>query len=625
MVGDDSDSDGYLSEEGSLEHMDGTQSESCLGDSNVDSAISVQNREVHMELVKKMKKLDRLKDKDPHFAKFLESNKNRIKAFRDEENQYSDEDESSDDGKEPENGNGPHEMTTLLSCSTVDSLYQLVTEQNNVPALVRLLNGYRAACRYGTESSNVFNDGQTFSKILMFVLREADNIFRKMLGISSLNERKEAILELKNTSKWKNLKPLMKSYLRSTMFLLNEVSDTEILAFTLTRLKASIIFFAAFPSLLQRLIKTSVHLWATGDETLSLYSSHLIQVVANVFNSDCFDTCLVKAYKAFISRCKFVEPVLSKHIQFLKNSFVELCSLDVQKSSSKAIVSVQQLAKILQLGLQTKKEEAVKKICSWQYANCIELWVAFISVNIRNYDLQPLLYMIIQIINGVAILFPGPRYLPLRVKCVQWLNHLSSSSGVFIPVASLAMDLLEYKIDKGGRKAVNNFNFSSAIKLPKHWLKSRNFQEECIVSALELLAVHFAQWSYHISFPELAAIPLIRLRNFHEITTTESFRRVVKRFIDQVEHNIEFVRKKRDEVAFSPRDQQSVESFLQQEMCSGNLPFTQYYRSLIEKSSFRNLPSNKKISYLEQKKSNKKGQHLNKTVDVVVNGEKDSD
>lgn len=44
------------------------------------------------------------------------------------------------------------------------------------------------------------------------------------------------------------------------------------------------------------------------------------------------------------------------HIQFLRNSIVELCSMDLQKSSSKALVSLQQLAKVLQLALQTKKK-----------------------------------------------------------------------------------------------------------------------------------------------------------------------------------------------------------------------------------------------------------------------------
>lgn len=110
-------------------------------------------------------------------------------------------------------------------------------------------------------------------------------------------------------------------------------------------------------------------------------------------------------------------------------------------------------------------QEAVKKICSWQYANCVDLWVAFISLNIRDYDLQPLLYTIIQIINGVAVLFPGPRYMPLRVKCVQWLNALSESSGVFIPITSLVLDILEYKIGKESSKPGKDFSFSSAVKV----------------------------------------------------------------------------------------------------------------------------------------------------------------
>lgn len=619
MDGDDSDSDGYLSEDTSCSYNGETRIENHLEEYNGGGDLSVQNKEIHLELAKKMKRLNNLKAKDPEFAKFLESNKEHLQTLRDEEN-YSDEEESDEDGRESTNKMGN------LSSSTVDSLCELVKEQNNVPAFVRLLNGYRAACHYGSESPTIVEDSHTFCKILTFMLHEADNIFRKILGISGSNDRKEVILELKNTSKWKTLKPVVKSYLRSTLFLLNEVTDSQILAFALTRLKASIVFFAAFPPLLGKLIKISVHLWATGKGTLSACSLLIIKDVAVVFNSNCFETCMIKAYKAFIDHCKFVDPVLFKHQQFLKSSFIELCSQDLQKAYSKAVVSIQQLAKILQLGLRTKKE-AVKKICSWQYANCVDLWVAFISLNIHDYDLQPLLYTIIQIINGVAVLFPGPRYMPLRVKCIQWLNTLSESSGVFIPITSLVLDILEYKIGKESSKPGKDFSFSSAVKLPKHWLKSRNFQDECVFSAIELLAVHFAQWSYHISFPDLATIPLIYLRKFYETTTIESLRRVVKRFIDQVEQNIEFVRKKRDEVTFSPNDQQSVESFLQLEKCGGNAPFTKYYTSVIEKAGSRNLLMNGKISSLEQKKSKGKRQQTPKNamnVDLAVNAEGNS-
>lgn len=151
----------------------------------------------------------------------------------------------------------------LLSTSAVNSWCQLVTEQQSVSALTSLLNGYRSACHYGVESSNALDadpchtiqDSETFCTILMFMLNEADNLFRGLLGIKSSGSRKEKVEEVKNSSKWNTFKPLIKSYLRSTLFLLNQATDVEILTFSLARVRASMTFFVLFPSLLRRLIK----------------------------------------------------------------------------------------------------------------------------------------------------------------------------------------------------------------------------------------------------------------------------------------------------------------------------------------------------------------------------------
>ncbi|CAN1237787.1 Protein REBELOTE [Linum grandiflorum] len=605
MGGDDSGSDGYLSEDAGCIDIDEGKREINLKDSSKDTAVSGQNRNVFTELAKQKEKLERLKERNPEFVKFLESTKGRTVPITEEEN-YLGEDESDNDDSQSTDEDG------ALSSSAVGSLCQLVKEQHDVPSLVRILNAYRAGSHYGSESFGVLRGTESLGNIMIFVLQEANEVFRKILGISSSTQKKEVILELKNTSKWKTLRPLIKLYLRSTIFLLNEVTDSEILAFILKRLRTSVAFFAAFPSLLQRLIKISVHIWATGKGDLSVQSFLVIQDVAVVFNSDLFDTCFVKAYKTIIGHCKFVDPAIFEHLQFLKKSFIELCSQDMQKSMRMAILSIRELARSLQLGLRTRQKDVVKKICSWQYVNCIDLWVDFISVNIHDYKLQPLLYTMIQIINGVAVLFPGPRYLPLRVKSVQWLNLLSSSCSTFIPVASLVLDILEYRVDKEHQKPGKIFDLSSEVKLPKHWMKSRNFQEACVFSTLELLAVHFAQWGCHISFPELATIPLIHLRKFHERTTIESFRRMVKRFIDQVEQNVELVRKKRDEVAFSPKDEEAAASFLQLEKSGGNLPFIQYYKSLTGRVTSRDLLMSKNLSSLEPKKAKGKKQRPSK-------------
>ncbi|KAK6929223.1 Nucleolar complex protein 2 [Dillenia turbinata] len=612
LEGDASDSDGYLSEDSSCPKVVESDHEVPSEENSVVSSLTLQNQEIHLEVSKKKKKLDKLKEKDPEFLKFLESYDQNPGVAGDEE-LYSDEDDKSnrtiqsisEDGSTSENG-----MT--LTCSAVSSCCQLLKEQCSISALTVLLNAYRAACHHGTQSTDVVFGGsswkiqnsETFSNIVIFMLQEADGTLRGLLGISSSNCRKEAILDLKNTLKWKTLKPLMKSYLRSTLFLLNQITDSEILAFVLTRLRSSIIFFAAFEPLLQRLIKIVVRLWPTSDGALLSSSFLVIWDVASIFGSDCFNSCFAKTYRAFIAHCKFVETVNLHHIQLLRDSLLKLCSLDMEKSSSNAVLCAQHLAKMLRQGLRTKKKEVLDKLCSWQYIYCIDLWVMFVSANILDHDLQPLLLLLIQVIIGEAHLFPGLRYLPLRLKCIHWLNQLSSRSGVFIPIASLVLESLEYKISDGGRTG-EVFNVTSILKIPKHLLKSQKFHAECVSYAIELLSAHFAQWSYHISFPELATIPIINLKKFQEETSIESLRRVVKRLIDQVEQNINFVQEKRNGVAFSPKDHESAESFLQLEKNDNKTPFTQYYRSVLEKVDSRNLVMPRKISSSKQKNSNR--------------------
>ena len=62
-------------------------------------------------------------------------------------------------------------------------------------------------------------------------------------------------------------------------------------------------------------------------------------------------------------------------------------------------------------------------------------------------------------------MFTGPRYLPLRFKCIQWLNNLSTSSGIFIPVASYVLDVLEIDNVKEGGKLGNALDFSTVLRV----------------------------------------------------------------------------------------------------------------------------------------------------------------
>ncbi|CAH2064046.1 unnamed protein product [Thlaspi arvense] len=546
----DSDSDGYLAEDSVL--------------ANTDGEVSMQST----ELKKQRRKLAKSNEK-----------KSKGEAV-DHPMQLVDEAESDTMKRK------------VLSGSILSSCCDLVEEEQSVQALTSLLNWYRAACHYGHEPSGDtkpdvhyydIEDSETFAKVVVFVLQKADHTFRNILGLSS-SRNKEKILKLKNNPKWDSVKPLVKSFFRSTMHLVNKAADLEIIVFALTQLRVTLVFLAAFPDLLQKMIKISIDLWVTGEGTLSQQAFLVLKDISMVFNSECFDTCLINMYKAFLHDSDIPKTNSEQRLPFLRDSLVELCSQDMQNSYTKASVSIAQLAKLLKMALVTKNKEAFEKIHSGHYTNCLDLWVNFIAANVQDCDLQPLLYTIVQVINGVATLFIGPRNLLLRVKCIQWLNHLSRTSGIFIPIASLVLDMLEYRTANESGKQEKKLQAVSTVKLPKNWLKSQNFQEQCIYSVIQLLAVHFAQWSFHISFPELATIPLMRLKKFNERSTMEGLKRVVKRFVEQVELNIAFVQMKRDDAAFSPNDQQAIETFLQLEKRNKTASYTQYYQSVIDKA-----------------------------------------
>lgn len=174
--------------------------------------------------------------------------------------QYEDEDEMGNAIIPVANGNTlSFSRNKLFTSAVVDHWCELVKEQQSLAALTCLLNTYRAACHFGVESNDTLNadltrefqNSETFCKILIFMLNESDTLFKGLLGLSSSNVKKQ-VLELKKSAKWNKLEPLIKSYLRSTIFLLNQITDTELLTFSLDRARASVKYFVVFPSFLHR-------------------------------------------------------------------------------------------------------------------------------------------------------------------------------------------------------------------------------------------------------------------------------------------------------------------------------------------------------------------------------------
>ncbi|KAK9086132.1 hypothetical protein Sjap_026543 [Stephania japonica] len=190
---------------------------------------------------------------EPEFTKFLESHSNFCWQFRGEGALSDVESELSDvEIVAAKKDNSNRIKGRALTNSSIDFWCQLIMAEQNFSVLPNLLNAYRTACLYGSDggiigaSSDMILNTGVLSKVIMFVLHEASGIFQRLLGISASSSKVEMMIDLKKNSKWQTVRPLVKSFLRSSLYLLNHVTDSEILVFTLTQLRAAIIFYAGF-------------------------------------------------------------------------------------------------------------------------------------------------------------------------------------------------------------------------------------------------------------------------------------------------------------------------------------------------------------------------------------------
>jgi nucleolar complex protein 2 len=146
----------------------------------------------------------------------------------------------------------------ILTSKTISEWCQLVAKDPKSPALLNLLNAFQDACQFGAHSDSLsmerLQNTRVFHQIITFVLSESDNIFRALLEVSD-DLIKGKIMNLRDSKKRQAVDPLIKSYLQNSVDLLNQLTDNKMLTFVLTRLRASVVLFCAYPSTSTRLLK----------------------------------------------------------------------------------------------------------------------------------------------------------------------------------------------------------------------------------------------------------------------------------------------------------------------------------------------------------------------------------
>ncbi|KAI9017601.1 Noc2p family-domain-containing protein [Gaertneriomyces semiglobifer] len=568
-------------------------------DEEVDATSSSTKKEALNKQIEEHKaELENLKEKDPEFFKFLaEHDKDLLDFVNEEVSDDEEEDElhgSGDEHEEEEEGQGEFadDNDTMDNTGTQIPITKplllqwrtSLTTLHSLRTLRKCLLAFRAAALSVSPSENATADTSRytipspsiFNSLLLLVIRHAPLVFNHHLGWS---EEKKGIPS--QTTKWKRVQILVKSYLSNLVRLMTALTDTTLLSFLVRESSSSGIYFACFPKLSKDYLKCLLTIWSSDTaesdgekEKLRIVSFLAIRKLCIVAPTSFLDMAMKSSMKTFLQLSRNTTVYTWPSLNFMMNCCVELCGVHIPTTYQHLFIALRQSATLLRTAIVAKTKESVKKVMSWSYLQNLRLIGRILATYCERNSplresggstLEPLIYPLVQISLGAMRLRPGVRCLPYRFQVLKTLHGLQAQTGVYIPTTPFILEVLDSNVfsKKSKPSTLKPLDFSMSIKTPKGYEGTRVFTTGVVEEIVQALYDAYEPWSTDIAFPELSVPVVVQLRRF--VKRERNVGREVMGVAEKFEENAKWISQKRQNVEFSPRDTRAVEQFLSED------------------------------------------------------------
>jgi nucleolar complex protein 2 len=613
----DSDSGDDMSDEEVVQEDDDEESKGETdNDSSAEQDEGSDDEDIEVVEARMKAQMSKMQRADPEFHDFLKQNEGSLLEFGQEDddedaNEGAPRDDSLQDKKESDSKevtSGSVQLTAKLLSSLSNSAFQ----KHSVKSLKRLISAYKSACHVAdantTDAANtkhrpgesgqmyVIESSKLFDQLMVLCLKSLHEEFKHHLidkptasdGSAEQGDGPDDDVSkpinpkvLERAPRWVELKPLLLSFFRSTLHLMTEAKEPELLVFILKSLSKYLPFLAPFPRISELMLKALTGLWSApldsspDYQVVRLHAFLRIRQLALTQPFPFIEECLKKTYLAYSKRAKFGSMTNSPALPtltFMGNCLVELYSLDFHSSYQHAFVYIRQLALLLRNAMHKKTPDSLQQVFCWQYVHCLKLWVAVLSACAPTPDgalMQSLVYPLTEIILGTARFVSAPvRHLPLTFHCVRLLQQLAAATEAFIPTTSLLLDCLDWKewtmppkkTKANAHAPARGLQMSLMLKLGKEDpLRTHDQLEAGINELFVLLNREVELYRYSAGFPEFAMRIMVRLRAFAKVVRNPRWKTYIKACLDVCERYTTYAVQARSKLSEAPRDVKQLE------------------------------------------------------------------
>ena len=524
-----------------------------------------------------------LQQNDPEFFQFLQENDEELLNF----------DESdSDDEEEDEKATGAHELPGQLEVASDESDFEDEDAESNksgksskklnqaqidgwidglkqpnirlIQDIIEAFRGAVASIGGGAKAEEdvappryVVEGGTIFNSVVRLCVVQLQPALRTVLKLDS---EPGASSKPEKSKKWRKMEKQVRIYLLELVTLLSRVNEQSVLSVLLKHVHSMLPYFTAYPKGAKLLLARLVNIWSTGSETPRILA-FMCLVKLTRSSANLLEPCVKAMYLAYVKNCKFTSPSTLPSISFMKRSLVEMFGLDHNLAYYQAFVYIRQLAIHLRNAITTNKKDSVLAVYNWQFIHSLELWGGLVGHCASSETIRPLIYPLVQVILGTAKLIPTPKYYPLRFHCATILRDISSTTGTFIPVLPLYLEVLNtFNFKKKSKKvSMKPLDFSCILKLSKSQMLENGFKDATIEEVYGGMLSYMADNSNKISFPELVTPLLFQLKDFLKTCKVQNYSKKMKSLVDKTVANQKMIETRRKHVSFGVGDSQKIQ------------------------------------------------------------------
>ncbi|KAI5307150.1 Vacuolar protein-sorting-associated protein 28 [Ascosphaera pollenicola] len=549
-----------------------------------------------------MKQLEALKDQDPEFYKYLKENDSELLDFE-EHGDLAELDEMSDEDvdipgalpkkkkKKAAKNQGDamqEEDEDTVTMAMVQKWNDLMKNQHSLRATRQAVLAFRSAAYISEaeaeEKSNKYtiSDPNVYHQVLVTALELAPHVLAHHLPTKTTAAGKVHLSV--ESKKFKNLTSLIKSHTSSVVQLLTGLTDPSAMKLTLKSIEPLLPYILPFRKLIRAILKTVVGVWSDNsvDESTRIIAFLVIRKTMVIGDSAICTAVVKSTYEGIVKGSRNTTPYTLAGINLMKNSAAELWGIDQNVAYTAGFNFIRQLAMHLRSSITQPSKDSYKKVYNWQYVHSLDFWSRVLSMhcdalveakNGKPSALRPLIYPVVQITLGAMRLIPTAQYFPLRFHLVRSLLRISRTTGTFIPLAAPLLEVFNSAEMKKVPKmsTARPFDFTTNIRTPKSYLRTRVYQDGAGEEALDCLAEYHLLWTKSIAFPELALPVIVALKRWLKAASSRTsgnknskVNNAVMVLVQKLELNSKWIEQRRQKVSFAPRDRSEVEAFLKE-------------------------------------------------------------